>query len=199
MILKCGDDLRHEQFAMQLICLVDSIFRENKLNLCLRPYEIVATSPDSGLVEFVSDGLSIDFIHSKMSTMFGRNCTLFDYFCKQFGMPNKTSRFKKAQTNFADSLAAYSLVCYILQIKDRHNANIIIDREGHLIHIDFGYMLKASPGQGLEFESAPFKLIPSFEQILMAYDGNGLRRFKDSMVKGLQSLNKNAAKIVLLV
>jgi len=152
VILKCGDDLRHEQFAMQLICLVDSIFRENKLNLCLRPYEIVATS-----------------------------------------------RFKQAQMNFADSLAAYSLVCYILQIKDRHNANIIVDREGHLIHIDFGYMLTASPGQGLEFESAPFKLIPSFEQILMAYDGKGLRRFKDSMVKGLQSLNKNAAKIVLLV
>ena len=34
----------------------------------------------------------------------------------------------------------------------------MIDDEGHIVHIDFGFLLSNAPGRGLKFEKAPFKL-----------------------------------------
>ncbi len=58
-------------------------------------------------------------------------------------------------------MAEYSLVTYFLPIKDRHNGNIMLDTQGHIAHIDFGFMLTNSPGS-IEFESAPFKLTEEY-------------------------------------
>ena len=76
---------------------------------------------------------------------------------------------------------------------------MLIDKDGHLIHIDFGFMLTDAPGKGLRFETAPFKLSPDFVQILGGPQGEGFRRFRNSMVVGMQELSKHSAKIILLV
>lgn len=55
-------------------------------------------------------------------------------------MPD-TPEYIKAQDNFMKSLVGYSLASYILQLKDRHNGNLLINHTGHVIHIDFGFML----------------------------------------------------------
>ena len=60
IIVKSGDDLRQEQFAMQLISQIDQIFKKKKLNIWLKPYEILATGKDCGLIEFLTDAVTID-------------------------------------------------------------------------------------------------------------------------------------------
>lgn len=54
-----------------------------------------------------------------------------------------------AKKNFMKSLAGYSLITYFLQVKDRHNGNILLHRDGYIIHIDFGFFLSNAPGKGV--------------------------------------------------
>jgi phosphatidylinositol kinase/protein kinase (PI-3 family) len=94
VIVKSIDDVRQEQFAMQLISQISQIFKMKKLPLWLRTYEILATGPNCGLIEVINDAMSIDEIHKK-----AENITLLDYFLVQHGGSKskiKSKRFKKA-------------------------------------------------------------------------------------------------------
>ena len=65
----------------------------------------------------------------------------------------------------------YTVELYVLYVTSlllavcRHNGNILVDSEGHIIHIDFGFVLANSPGNNLGFESSPFKLTPEFAEV----------------------------------
>lgn len=185
-IAKADDDLRQEHLAMQLIKSFDEIFKSANLPLKLRPYEICITSSSSGLLEFLSNTNSIDGIKKTIRNLNTFYRTIFK------------DNFEQAQKNFVESLAAYSLICYYIQIKDRHNGNILIDMYGNIIHIDFGFILGISPGN-LNFESAPFKLTLEYLEIMDGDNSNMYKYFRELMIKGMIESKKHVESIVKMV
>ncbi|CAA7027081.1 unnamed protein product [Microthlaspi erraticum] len=196
IIVKSGDDCRQEHLAVQLISHFFDIFQEAGLPLWLRPYEVLVTSSYTALIETISNTASIHSIKSRYPNI----TSLRDFFDAKF--KENSPSFKLAQRNFVESMAGYSLVCYLLQIKDRHNGNLLMDEDGHIIHIDFGFMLSNSPG-GVNFESAPFKLTRELLEV-MDSDAEGVPSeffdyFKVLCIQGFLTCRKHAERIILLV
>eukprot|EP01133_Synstelium_polycarpum_P012824 gene12824-15053_t len=140
-----------EASAANILKIFQEIWAEERLPLFLRPYSILVTSASSGIIETINDTVSLHNLKKNTPNY----TTLLNHFKATYG--DGTEAFRDAQAKFVESMAAYSIVTYLLQVKDRHNGNILLDKEGHIIHIDFGFILSNSPG-GMSFESAPFKL-----------------------------------------
>lgn len=193
VVMKSGDDLRQEQLATQLIRCFADIFTKSGLSLWVYPYEVLAVSSQGGFIETIPDALSIHTIKEEL----GADPSLRNYFQQAYG-PRGPAELKRATLNFVESLAAYSLICYILQIKDRHNGNIMLDTEGHLIHIDYGFMLTSSPGS-LGFENAPFKLTIEFLEVMGGRNSDAYRYFKTLFASGFLVIRRHYQSIISIV
>jgi len=178
-IAKANDDMVQEMFALQLIKKFEEIFKS--VNIFVKSYEVIITSSTSGLIEFLNNSSSIDGILKNIPKDWDLNKFFRYYF--------KGKDFAKVQENFANSLAGFCLLSYYLDIKDRHNGNIMINNEGRIMHIDFGFLLGTSP-KNLGFERAQFKLVKSYVDILDGFDGKMFKHFKAQMVNGLIETKK---------
>ncbi|XP_061872386.1 phosphatidylinositol 4-kinase beta isoform X3 [Colius striatus] len=191
VIVKCGDDLRQELLAFQVLKQLQSIWEQERVPLWIKPYKILVISADSGMIEPVVNAVSIHQI-KKQSLL-----SLLDYFLQEHGSYN-TESFLTAQRNFVQSCAGYCLVCYLLQVKDRHNGNILLDADGHIIHIDFGFILSSSP-RNLGFETSAFKLTTEFVDVMGGLDGDMFNYYKMLMLQGLIAARKHMDKVVQIV
>lgn len=204
IIIKGGEDLRQDLFVSQVINIFLSIFKKEKLPIFLQPLNILSTGR-GGIMETIIDTTNLMKINKVDYTQFDgySSSTLYiepeidtsnlaqsslrNYFIFKYG--DGSEEFEKAVSNFVSSLAGYSLLCYLLEIKDRNNGNILINDKGNLIHIDFGFLLSCSPGN-VNFERAPFKLTWDFVELMKGISSNYFSNYKKLMFEGLKALRK---------
>jgi phosphatidylinositol 3-kinase len=133
-IFKSGDDLRQDQFVIQLIRLMDRVLKREQLDLRITPYAVLATSADEGFVQRVNDCQGVATVLKTYGGDIGR-----------FLRERTEKGGVDALDAFVKSCAGYSAITYILMIGDRHLDNLLLTDDGRLFHIDFGFILGRDP------------------------------------------------------
>ncbi|KAF4634881.1 hypothetical protein G7Y89_g3229 [Cudoniella acicularis] len=191
-IFKVGDDCRQDVLALQMIAAFRGIFNNVGLDVYVFPYRVTATAPGCGVIDVLPNSISRD--------MLGREAVngLYDYFISKYGNEDSL-RFQEARSNFVKSMAAYSIISFLLQFKDRHNGNIMIDDAGHILHIDFGFCFDIAPG-GVKFERAPFKLTTEMVAVMGgSTDHQAYKWFEELCVKAFLASRPYTEKLSQLV
>lgn len=184
-IVKNGSIMKEEYLAIRIITQIKNIFIKYNIPIYLRNYKIIIITEDSGIVETVVNSISIHKIKEKYNTLKEYFIQISNNMRITKNLPIDNEKIEEElKRNFLNSLVGYCLIQYLLSLKDRHNANILIDEKGHMVHIDFGYILGKYPGfYGVE--SAPFKF--SMEYLEMV----GMEEFKKLFIDGFKCLYDN--------
>lgn len=191
-IFKVGDDCRQDVLALQMIAAFRGIFNNVGLGVYVYPYRVTATAPGCGVIDVLPNSISRD--------MLGREAVngLYDYFVSKYGGEDSI-RFQEARSNFVKSMAAYSVISYLLQFKDRHNGNIMVDDAGHILHIDFGFCFDIAPG-GVRFERAPFKLTSEMVAVMGgSTESQSYKWFEELCIKSFLASRQYTEKLCHLV
>lgn len=177
-IYKSGDDLRQDQLTLQLLRIMDSIWRgeqqfclevfpeETSIDLRLKPYKCCSTGRDLGMIEVVVDSNTTANIQTEYGGHFTGALmeTPIDAYLRQNNPPEK---YNVAVENFVRTCAGYCVATYVLGIGDRHADNIMVAKSGHLFHIDFGHFLGNFKSKfGINRERAPFVFTPEMAYVM---------------------------------
>ncbi len=192
LVIKAGDDLTQEQLALQVVDLLHRIWHKHGVPVNVLPYQALSVVYDGGVIECINDAISVDSLKKSAGVQ-----TLHQFFLKVYG--EGTPQHATAQRNFIESMAGYSVVSHLMMVKDRHNANLMLSRNGRLVHIDFGFMFGTSPGN-MQFESAPFKMS---QELLDTMGGGanseGFRYFKVLLHLAMAAVREEAHQLVQLI
>jgi hypothetical protein len=186
LIIKEASDFDKELGAIFLLSQIEKILREYQIDTWLNPLSFNNYFYNGGTIEVIPNSKSI---HEIKSRSFLKILTL----CLEKNV--KTIKEKNLIENFLQSLAGYSLFCYLLQIKDRHNANILLNEDRRIIHVDFAFILGSLPGN-LKLEATSFKMSEDFISLIKGKNSQSLDQLKEIFTRGFLILKKSIGKIV---
>ncbi|XP_041702277.1 phosphatidylinositol 4,5-bisphosphate 3-kinase catalytic subunit delta isoform isoform X4 [Coregonus clupeaformis] len=203
IIFKNGDDLRQDMLTLQMIQLMEILWKKEGLDLRMIPYGCLSTGNKTGLIEVVKNSDTIANIqrnnsNSAATAAFNKDALLNWLKSKN---PDR-DKLDQAIEEFTLSCAGYCVATYVLGIGDRHNDNIMIKETGQLFHIDFGHFLGNFKSKfGINRERVPFILTYDFVHVIQQGRTNNsekFERFRECCEQAYKILCRNGTLFVNL-
>nr|XP_023408264.1 phosphatidylinositol 4,5-bisphosphate 3-kinase catalytic subunit delta isoform [Loxodonta africana] len=179
IIFKNGDDLRQDMLTLQMIQLMDVLWKQEGLDLRMTPYGCLSTGDRTGLIEVVLHSDTIANIQLNKSNMAATAAFNKDALLNWLKSKNPGEALDRAIEEFTLSCAGYCVATYVLGIGDRHSDNIMIRESGQLFHIDFGHFLGNFKTKfGINRERVPFILTYDFVHVIQQGKTNNSEKFE---------------------
>uniref|UniRef100_A0A7N6BIT4 phosphatidylinositol-4,5-bisphosphate 3-kinase n=1 Tax=Anabas testudineus TaxID=64144 RepID=A0A7N6BIT4_ANATE len=202
IIFKNGDDLRQDMLTIQMIQLMENLWKKEGLDLRMIPYGCLSTGNKTGLIEVVKNSDTIANIQRNCSNSAATAAFNKDALLNWLKSKNPGDKLDQAIEVFTLSCAGYCVATYVLGIGDRHNDNIMIRETGQLFHIDFGHFLGNFKRKlGINRERVPFILTYDFVHVIQQGRTNNsekFERFREYCERAYKILCRNGTLFVNL-
>ncbi|KAG8957236.1 Phosphatidylinositol (PI) 3-kinase [Tulasnella sp. 408] len=164
---------------------MDRLLRKENLDLKISPYDVLATGPKEGMVQFIPS-MTIASVVSEYTTVLA-------YLRKHHPDEGSVGTYgvKPAVIDtFVRSCAGYCVLTYILGVGDRHLDNLLVAPD-----VDFGYILGRDPKP----MPPPVKLCREMVDGMGGAQSPHYARFKNLCFTAFSILRKSANLILNLV
>ncbi|KAG0189301.1 Phosphatidylinositol (PI) 3-kinase [Apophysomyces sp. BC1034] len=190
VIYKAGDDLRQDQLVIQIITLMDKLLRKENLDLKLTPYKVLATGPEHGLVQYIPSKPLAAVLNEHQNNVLS--------FFRQHHPDSGPNSIYGIEANVMEtyirSCAGYCVITYLLGVGDRHLDNLLLSPEGHLFHVDFGFILGRDPKPF----PPPMKLCKEMIEAMGGANSPHYNQFRQFCYTAFTTLRRNANLILNL-
>lgn len=103
LIFKSGDDLRQDLLTLQMLGIMDNIWKKDNLDLCLTPYKCIATGDEMGMIETVLDSTTTAAIQKAAGGVTGA--------LKQTPLANWLRKYNPGDCKFKKTLPKTNIFC----------------------------------------------------------------------------------------
>lgn len=136
------EDVRKDQIIIDTIRIMDTVLQSELQSytdfttpINIITYNVFPTSQKSGIIEIIPDCHTLYEIQKEFS--------ILNYILEH--NRDKGLTVDELRKRFVHSCAAYCVMTYLLGVGDRHLDNIMVNNEGYLFHIDYGFIIGSDP------------------------------------------------------